>query len=336
MRYLEFINKETLVNHKQGLLFILVALLVAFSATACGPQKPKTFAVGYYTFAPVPEIVTDLVKGAMAELGYAEGENVTYVIRNAGADLGAIPQVAQELVDADVDVVIAVGGILAQSIMEITEDIPIVLVSSYPVEAGIVDDYRDHGRNLTGIATRQPVERQLGYLLEIVPDVERIFVPHAPELGLSEELKLEELTKAAADSGIEVVVGEANTDQKVAELLVDFPADIDAIFLYTNRITHFPGDDANLIPFAIEHRLPLAVASNTSVANGALVSYTNDLAALTRQAMRLVDKILSGTPPGSLPIEQPEYFMTVNLKTAQAIGVEIPEDVLEAAHTIIR
>ena len=66
------------------------------------------------------------------------------------------------------------------------------------------------------------------------------------------------------------------------------------------------------------------------------MSYTFDLETLTIQAIRLVDKILSGTPAGSLPIERPEYFLTVNLKTAQAIGVEIPDDVLEAAHTIIR
>jgi putative ABC transport system substrate-binding protein len=314
----------------------LVALLAALSVTACGAKKPETFAVAYYTFAPVPEIVTDLLKGAMAELGYVEGENVTYVIRNAGADVGAIPQVAQELVDANVDVVIAVGGILAQSVIDITEDIPIVLVTTYPIEEGIVDGYKDHGLNLTGIASQHPTARQLEYLLEIVPDVKRVLVPHAPKLGLTEELGLAATTKVAADLGVEVVVGEANTDQEMAELLADLPADIDAIFLYSNRTTSFPGDDATLIPFAIEHKLPLSVSNGTSVAKGALVSYTFDLVALTAQAVRLVDKILSGTPAGSLPIEQPEYFMTVNLKTAQAIGVEIPYYVLEAAHTVIR
>jgi len=324
------------VNRKQQSYFILVVLLAALSAVACGAKKPKTFAVAYYTFAPVPEIVTDLFKGAMAEQGYVEGENVTYVIRNAGGDLDALPQVAQELVDADVDVIIAVGGVLAQSILAITEDIPIVLVTNHPIEEGVVDGYRDHGLNLTGIASEQPTGRQLEYLLMIAPDIERVFVPYAPELGLIEELGLASITKAAADSGVEVVVGEANTDREVAEMLANLPSDIDAIFLCTNRTTSFSGDDATLIPFTIEHKLPFSVSNNTSVAKGALVSYTYDMAALTTQATRLVDKILAGTPASSLPIEHPEYFLTINLKTAEAIGIEVPYNVLEAADTIIR
>jgi len=323
------------MKHRKSWILISTLMLVVLLATACGAKKPKTFTVGYFSIAPMPEIVTDLAKGAMAELGYVEGENVTWVIRNAGGDLGALPQVAQELVDADVDVVIAIGGILAQSMMAITEDIPIVLVTTDPIAEGVVGGYKDHGHNLTGIATRPPTERQLEYLLQIAPDVERLYVPHHPDLQ-AEGMNLERLTQAAAASGVEMVVGEARTDEEVAEMLADFPADIDAIFIGTNRITHFPGDDANFIPFAIEHNLPLVVSSSTSVANGALFSYNNDLVALTAQAYRLVDKIFSGTPAGSLPIERPEYFLTVNLQTAQAIGVEVPDDILEVAKTIIR
>jgi putative ABC transport system substrate-binding protein len=323
------------MKHSKSWILISTLMLVVLLATACGAKKPKTFAVAYYSFAPVPEFVTDGVKSAMAELGYVEGENVTYVIHNAGADLDALPQAAQELVDADVDVIIAVGGFVAQSVMAITEDIPIVLVTIDPILEGVVDGYKDHGRNLTGIATKPPTARQLEYLLQVAPDVERLFVPHHPDLAV-EALTLATLTQAAAASGVEVVVGKARTDEEVAEMLADLTADIDAIFVSTNRFTHFPGDDANLIPFAIEHKLPLAMAGSPSVANGALLSYNNAIPALNVQGVRLVGKILDGTPASSLPIELPEYFLTVNLKTAQAIGVEVPDQVLEAAHTIIR
>jgi putative tryptophan/tyrosine transport system substrate-binding protein len=323
------------MKHRK-LIILIPILIILVLVPSCRGKRATSFAIGYFSFAPVPGLVTDLTKAALAEFGYIEGENATYLIRDAGGNLDTLPTVAQGLVDAHPDVIIVVGVTLAESIVAISEDIPLVVVSSFLLNQGFVDGYKNHGRNVTGISSEHPTERQLDYLLKIEPDIEQLLVPHSPKIGSAEDLALDRISKAAAERGIDIVIGEADSDDEVADMLANLPDGTDAIFVPLDRITHFPGDDANFIPFAIERKLPLVVSSNTSVANGALLSYAYDLVALTAQANRLTARILAGTPAGSLPIERPELFLTVNMATAEAIGVEIPDDVLEDADRIIR
>jgi len=328
------IRRGKTMNHKRCFLLVLVVLLAVLAATACGKKEPEIPVVAFFTIASTP--ASDIFKSTMAGLGYVEGESVTYVVRDAGGDANALPQVAQELVDAKPDVIVTTSVKDAQAILAITEDIPLVVAAGDHIEEGLVDSFRDHGRNLTGVASNLPTDLQLELLLTVAPDSERIFVPHNPELSF-ELYNLGRAKEAAADLGVELVVGEAHTDDEVAEMLEkNFPADIDGIFILSNRIATFPGDDENFIPFAIDHDLPLVVNHVTSVANGALMSYTWDIVELSTQMSRLTDKVLTGTPISDLPIERPEYYLTINLRTAEAIGIEIPDDVLERAHEIIR
>ncbi len=317
---------------KQYFVFGLVFLFAILAATACGEKEPETPTVGIFTIAPSP--VTDIFKGEMAKLGYVEGENVIYVVRDAGGDVNALPQVAQELVDANLDVCAISAANTAQAILAITEDIPLVVSAGDHIEEGLVDSYKDHGRNLTGAATNLPTGLQLELLLKIAPDSERIFVPYNPDVPF-ERYNLGKAKEAAADLSVELVIGEAHTDDEVAEMLANFPNDIDAIFFPSNRISVFPGDDDNFNSFAIERDLPLVVNNATSVANGALISYTWDIMEMLAQLARLTDHVVKGTPISDLPIERPEYYLTINLRTAEAIGLEIPDNVLGDAHEII-
>jgi len=181
-----------------------------------------------------------------------------------------------------------------------------------------------------------PHDIQLDLLLELAPNIERIFVPYNPDVSF-EIYNLGRAQEAAADLGVELVLGEAYNDDEVAELLAtSFPADIDAIWITSSRESTFPRDGDNFIPFALDHDLPLVVSTASFVPDGALFAYAVDLVELVAQGIRLVDKVLKGTPTAALPIERPEYILTINLQTAQAIGLEIPDDVLEKAHEIIR
>ncbi len=322
------------MKSKQYFVFVLLVLFVTLTATACREKEAESPTVGMFTSAPSP--VTDVLKSEMAKLGYVEGENVIYVVHDAGGDMNAFSQVAQELVDANPDVIALSGVNIAQAILSITEEIPLVVSAGDHVEEGLVDSFRNHGRNLTGVAINQPTALQLEFLLELAPDIERIFVPHNPELTF-ELYNLGKAKKTAADLGVELVVGEARTDDEAAEMLAtNFPADVQAIVIPSNRTTSFPGDDDNFNSFAIEHNLPLAVANDTSVANGALFSYTYSIADALTQVARLTDQILKDVPLSDLPIERPDYYLTINLRTAEAIGLDIPDDILARAQEIIR
>ncbi len=321
------------MKSKQYFVFVVLVLFVTLTATACREKEAEIPVVALFTITPTSG--WDFFKISMAELGYVEGENVTYVVHDAGGEVSMLPQAAQEIVDADVDVIATVGAETVQAIWAITGDIPIVTATADPIQEGLVDSLRDHGRNLTGVATYLPTGLQLETLLEIAPGIERIFVPFHPDVTF-ERMNLDRAREPAEALGVELVVGEARSDDEVADMLANLPDDIDAIFIPSSRASAFKHDDDNFIPFAIEHKLPLAVSNNVSVANGALIAYTYDGMALNNQAARLTDKVLTGTPIAKLPIERPDYFLTLNLRTAEAIGLKIPNDILEDAHEIIR
>ena len=321
----------------QWIVFICIAAL-SLPITACGKTRPQeTYAIGVVNPSLLQETTVEGFKQGMAELGYVEGENVTYLYEGATDDNDVLDAVAQGLVEAEVDLILSITTPATQAAQRATAgtDIPVVFIPVIdPVSSGLVDSLRHPGGNITGVTFGTQEERRLEWLIQVVPTIEQIYAPYNPE-NRGAVLALEEMSEAATTIGIEVITREASTPEQVVAAFENIPREADAIFFLPDNLINARVTD--WIEVAIELGLPTSAPNLSAIENGHLTAYGLDLAAAARQnAARLADQILQGIEPADLPVETAEFYSAINLKTAEAIGVDISDEVLLQADIIIR
>ncbi len=313
-------------------LFIIIGLLLA----ACGGDQ-KTYTIGVVNLSPLQEGTLEGFKEGMTELGYIEGENVTYLYEGATGDMDKLDSVAQGLVEANVDLILSITTPATQAAQRATAgtDIPVVFVPvTDPVGAGIVDSLRQPGGNITGVTFGIQEGRRLEWLVQIVPTIEEIYIPYNPE-DRSAVLALEAVSEVAPKLGVELIARETSTPEEVAAAFENIPEDADAIFFLPDSVVNARIGD--WLETAIELELPTSGPNPAAVEAGHLTAYGIDLTASARQeAARLADQILRGIKPADLPVETAEFYLAINLKTAEAIGLDISDEILIQADTIIR
>jgi putative ABC transport system substrate-binding protein len=273
----------------------------------------------------------------MVDQGYVEGKNVTYVYSGAASSLDKLEPDAQNLVVAKVDLIVALGTPAAQAAKKVTTgtSVPIVFLPvSDPVTAGIVQSIANPGGNLTGIATGVEVHGlRLQWLLKVAPNVKRVYVPYdTGDAATAAGLKA--VQNAAAKLGVELVTREIRNADDVTATIADIPGKVDGVFLLAGTIVGTHMND--FITVSLQNKLPLSAPMVPQVSSGALLSYGFDNQAIGKQATRLAVRILKGAKPADLPVETSEFFLSINLKTAQAIGLTVPDDILRQAATIVR
>jgi len=268
-----------------------------------------------------------------------EGKNIVVEYRYAKGKLDRAPGLVAELVQLKVDVLVAgfLPGIRAAK--EATKTIPIVMVLSVdPVATGIVDSLARPGGNITGLTrlTRDLSGKRLELLTEAVPGISRVGVlwdanAPAPAIAFKEyetaaralKVKLQSLEVRGPDPDLEVAFQAAAKGGAKALITVRNPV----LNRYTKRI----------VDLAIKNRLPSMYERSDSVEAGGLVSYSANDAENFKRAAYFVDRILKGTKPADLPVEQPMKFeLVINLKTAKQIGLTIPQSVLYRADKVIK
>jgi putative ABC transport system substrate-binding protein len=274
----------------------------------------------------------------LRELGYVEGRDVILEQRYAESNLNRLPDLAAELVHLKVEVIVTTSSQASYAAQHATRDIPIVMaVSGDPVAAGFVASLARPGGNITGLTnlSQDLSGKRVELLKETVPKLSRVSVLLDPTVvpltpprretetaarGLGLQLQFVE-ARAAGD--FEKAFQAAKTGK--AEGLIVFPSSL----LNNHRTTI-----ANL---AIKNKLPAIYATSESVEAGGLMSYGPSYPEMFRRAATYVDKILKGTKPADLPVEQPMKFeFVINLKTAKQIGVTIPQWTLMKADKVIR
>jgi putative ABC transport system substrate-binding protein len=274
----------------------------------------------------------------LRELGYVEGKNIVIEIRYADGKLERMSDLAAELVQLKVDVIVTAGpGILAAKKASTT--IPIVFgAASDPVGAGIVSSLARPGGNITGLSNiAQDLDgKRLELLKEAFPKVARVALlwdPGTPRGNLS----LTEMEAAAKALGV-----------KLQSLSVRGIDDFESVFarakkdgvqeaLITTPSPVISTAQRQVLDFAAKNRLPAMYTDSEFVEAGGLMSYAANYADLFRRAADFVDKILKGTKPADLPIDQPKKFdFIINLKTAKQIGLTVPPNVLARADRVIR
>jgi len=312
----------------------LVALAVPLRLHAQSARKPARIGVLSSSSPESRSTFWEAFKDGMAKRGWIEGRDVTYIYRYARGDSSRFDALAAELVAEKPDVIFASTQSAALAVKRATREIPIVFaLVNEPVETGLVASLARPGGNATGLtgASVETRTKTLELLREIVPKLRRIAVLVSPgELGKQD---LRSVGLAARTMHIEVdamVVGNQDELNKALQWLGGKRPD-GVLLLVTGVITR--GDVAKRMT---ELRLPAIYPISEWVRAGGLISYGVELSDNFRRAAEYVDRILKGTKPGDLPVQQPTVFeLAVNLKTARAQGLTIPQSVLLRATTLI-
>jgi putative ABC transport system substrate-binding protein len=320
-----------------------VAGLLAAPLAAEAQQAAKVARIGYLApnLADSPRLREAFLQG-LRDLDYVEGRNVVIEIRDAEGKLERLPALAAELVALKVDVIFAGGGTrFALAAKQATRTLPIVFAAvGDPVTSGLVTSIARPGGNVTGLSTLSPelTSKWLELLKQAVPGVSRVAFLWQPG-ALGERTEQDILTRADAAAralGVRLQVVEARGPADVDRAFSDMiRARADALTVFGSAI--FFNQRRRLVDLAAKNRLPAVYQWREFVDAGDLMSYGPDLADMWRRAATYVDKILKGAKPADLPVEQPTKFeLVINLKTAKALGLTIPQSLLGRADGVIQ
>ena len=332
-------RRDRILRRAATIVFVLSLLLTAPFTTAA-QQAAKVYRIGYLSYLGCSD--DPFLKGpfrqGLREVGYVEGRNVVIECRSAPGKTDRYPDLVAELVRLKVDVLLATGTIMTLAAKQTTTTVPIVMVYiDNPVASGIVGNLARPGGNVTGLSmlAAEMVQKNLELLKEAAPSISRVAVlidssnpgqtlpdqqmaAAAKILGVRPQ-RVELRTSADLDAALEAVL------KQRAEALIVWPLPI------TQR------DSERLAEFATQNRLPTATTHQPYVRAGLLFSYVTDIARQYRRAGVYVDKILRGTKPGDIPVEQSDkYELLINLKTAKALGLQIPQSILARADEFIQ
>ena len=321
-------------------LAVLATILLAPVSLGEAQQQAKVPRIGYLTgdslSADLPR--RDAFRQGLRELGYSERQNIVIEYRTAEGKVDRLSELAAELARLKVDVMFAFTTAAVRAVKKEMPTVPIVSVSADPVGTGLVASLARPGGNITGLSITAGPEvygKQLELLKETVPKVSRVAVLWNPT-NPGNPLQLKETQAAAPALGVTLL-----------SLEVKGPDDIDGAFTAMRKeragtLTVLPdpmflAQRTRLADLAAKSRLPAIYGIPEHVVAGGLMAYAANRPEIFRRAATFVDKILKGAKPVDLPVEQPTKFeLVINLKTAKALGLTIPQSVLNRADEVIR
>ncbi len=321
-------------------LAVVLTLTLALAPLAAGAQpagKPNLARIGILHSGSLPDANIEALRSGLRQRDYVEGRNLVIEYRAAEGRLERLPELATDLVRARVDVIVTGGTAAIRAARDATTTVPIVFAGGAdPVGTGLVASLARPGGNVTGLTTInvELTPKRLEILKETIPTLSRVGLLWHPESATSPGSLLE-LGRAAGTLGVKVstltvrdLVGlqaaleQAGTERLQALVLVP------AIFFLANR--------DRVGERLARSRLPIVAAWREYAAAGCLISYGPNVPELYRLAARYVDRILKGANPAEMPVEQPTTFeLVINLKTAKALGLTIPQSILLRADQVI-
>ena len=295
----------------------------------------KIVTIGVLAIEPWPPI--DTFRQALNNIGYIEGKDVRFEYRYAEGDNERLPELANDLADLNVDVIVTWGTDAVLAAKQATTTIPIVMGTiGDPLGSGIVTNLARPGGNVTGSSSRaaELESKRLELLKEAVPGLSRAAILFNPTNHYM-PLALQSARKGAQALHVSLAVYEvydtAGLDAAFVTLTKDRP---EALMVPTD--TFLVSQRSRIAQFAIENKLPSVYTFREYIEAGGLIAYTPNYHDLFRRAASYVDKILKGAKPGELPIGQPTKFqLVINLKTAKALGLVIPRALLVGADQVI-
>jgi putative ABC transport system substrate-binding protein len=313
---------------------LLLGLSAAAPSILHAQQAGKVVRIGWLGNSPLdsPETLApwDAFRSELQKRGWSEGRNLVFVTRFAAGVAERQPQNVRELIDANVDLIVATSGPAVRAAKQATDTIPVIFASiTNPVEQGLVSSLARPGGNLTGLTTLGPdlAGKRLQLLKEAVPAARRVGILTHPSANI------DNLVVVAGRLDVQLLRTGATRAEDIASAMHSLSF-VDAWFVdemplyFTNRKT--------IIDLAREQRKPAMYASTFFVDAGGLMSYSVGQRGQYRRLADIADRILRGAKPADLPVEQPtEFELAINMKAANSIGLKIPPALLARADRVI-
>jgi putative ABC transport system substrate-binding protein len=317
----------------------LLALWLSSSVAMAAGEPERVFHVGYLAlYPPLPNVGSGQIRQELAKLGYREGSNVVFDVRHASGNPDLLGAAAAELVKLRVDVIFASTIPSALAARKATDTVPIVAWGMHgAVASGLVTNLRRPGGNVTGTESLAPEidAKRVQLFKQLIPALDRLaVVGDNLDQGVPEHLKY--IQSAGKVLGITqsalLAVGRPEDFEAVLAGAAGKP--LGALLVVTTNQTFRLRQ--RIVEFALANRLPSMCEFKSMAEAGCLVSYGPTFEEMTERCAAQIDKILRGAPPGELPVEQPTRFeLVINLKTARALGLTVPQELLLRADAVI-
>jgi putative ABC transport system substrate-binding protein len=336
------INLTKQIQSRQLMPLAILLVVVCLLLSGCG-EKEKVYSVGILAGASGFLDISDGFKTGMTELGYIEGENIIYDVRESNENRLEEQRIAKKFVEDKVDLIFAFSteaALIAKAATNGT-GIPVVFAMGTIEETGLVESVRAPGGNITGVRFPGPdiLLKGLEDLLELAPNTKRIWI--ILESGYPASISaMEVLRPAASSKGLTLIETNISSLEDLKAVLEERAelADIgiDAIKMAPGVITLSPAGFAMISKFAAEHKVPIEGGPHFAVEQGAVFTSVPDNVEMGKLAATLADKIFKGTPAGTIPVVTPETQLWINYKVIQELGLTVPEGLLNRADEIIR
>jgi len=317
-----------------------LAVLIAGGSRASGQQPIKTARGGALWSAsasdPFPRRHFALFRQRLRELGYVEGKTIVIDERFAEGSPQRLKELARELVDARMDVIVTPGVTATIAVRQATDTIPIVMLhAGNPIGAGLIASLVRPGGNVTGTANLPLGGKHIELMREVLPRMARLAILVNPANAGARSF-VANMTEAARSSGISATMVEVSRPEDFPQAYASIRnAHVDWLHVLDEPV--ISARRAEWVEFAASARLPLSSDSGETARIGGLISYAPLLTEHYVLAAVYVDKILKGARPADLPVEEPtRYEVIINLKTAKALGLTIPQSVLLRAQETIQ
>jgi putative ABC transport system substrate-binding protein len=322
----------------------LVALGCLVAVLAAAAQQPaKVVRIGMLAAGSYgPELARNLetFRQGLHDLGWVQGRNLVIEFRSAEGNVAQLPALAAELVQRQVDIIVTLGGAaVTRAAKDATSTIPIVMLSTPdPIEHGFITSLAHPGGNITGTASlhAEVGQKRLELLMEAVPGVSRVAVLHN-RANPAAVAQLHETQGAAQALGVELLLLEPHSPDELESIFAAMTQAGAGALLVLPDPFFLQRHLSHIIALVQQHRLPAMYPWRMYVDAGGLMSYGMSLREAYRRTAYYVDRILQGTKPAALPVEQPMYFeLVVNLKTAQAMGLTLSPTLLFQANEVLQ
>jgi putative tryptophan/tyrosine transport system substrate-binding protein len=321
---------------RRELIALLGGAAAAWPLAARAQQRATMPHVGILNYAAAQDVRVSQFQDALRRLGYVEGKNLAVTYRWADGALERLPELAAELVASKVDVIIALGPAVWAA-KRATTMVPIVIAfSGDPVGDGVVSSFARPGGNITGFSymSTDLAAKRLELLSNAFAKESRIGILYNPQEPAT-RLEMQETEAAARPLGVTLLsLAVRHPDDLEQAFTAATHERADALLVFTHGFAVL--NRARITALAARHRLPTLYGWRDFVDEGGLMSYGPDIDVLVRQAASYVDRIIRGERPGDLPVEQPTRLrLVINLKTAKALGLEMPPILLARADEVI-
>ncbi len=323
---------------KKMVVFVLAVAILACAYLADAQQTKKVPSVGYLSGASAPGPREEAFRQGLRDRGYVEGKNIVIEWRFAQGKEDRLPTLAAELVGLRVDIIVTDGTRLTRAAKNATRTIPIVMASDAdPIGSGHIASLARPGGNITGLTNNNPdlSGKRLEVLKEAIPGISRVGIIWNPELPTS-VTAFKEAEMAAQPLGLQLQSFEMRgPDDYEGAFQAAVKGRVRALTVLSDSLMF--SNRTRILELAVKHKLPTMHTQSLWVEAGGFMSYGTYFPDLSRRAATYVDKILKGTKPAELPVEQPIKFeLVINLKAAKQIGLTIPPNVLARADKVIK